>query len=160
MTLFRRSFYMLLGFSFLFYWGFHMEGFADLLYRPIQVIASTESTMWPSFITAFLTYAGLIVLIERLWRGRADFTNEWDDRGQTPFFDHEALLQGQRDEKTGLQIYNNDPGTIPEWHIPRQPPLPDHESFLPGRCREKEQDPPHLRESSTVPGASSPGTER
>ena len=90
---------MLLGFSFPFYWGFHMEGFANLLYRPIQVIASTESTMWPSFITAFLTYAGLIVLIERLWRRKADLTNEWDDRRQTLFFDHESLPPGSRKEK-------------------------------------------------------------
>lgn len=99
MSLARRGFYMLLGFSFPFYWGFHMEGFANLLYRPIQVIAATESTIWPSFITAFLTYVGLIVLIERMCGRGADFTDEWDDHRQPPFLDHEALLQGQRNAK-------------------------------------------------------------
>jgi hypothetical protein len=63
------------------------------------VIATTESTIWPSFITAFLTYAGVIVLIERVCRRGADFTNELDDHRQPPFLDHEALLQGQRNAK-------------------------------------------------------------
>ncbi|MCL7489675.1 MAG: hypothetical protein M8357_16025 [Desulfobulbaceae bacterium] len=76
-----------------------MKGFADLLYRPIQVLAATESVVWPSFITAFLTYVGLVMLVEWARRRRAGFTTEWNDRRQPPFWDHEALLQGKRKEK-------------------------------------------------------------
>lgn len=99
MSFVRRSFYMLLGFSFPFFWGYHMEGFANLLYRPIQLITATESTMWPSFITAFLSYIGLIVLIERVCRREEVLTNEWDDHRQLHFLDDETLLLIQRNAK-------------------------------------------------------------
>jgi hypothetical protein len=95
----KRIFYMLLGFSFPFYWMFHATGFADIFYKPIQLVASTESTIWPSFITASLMYVGLVVLIERLYGRRENFNPELHNLHQQPLFDHESFLQDHYKEK-------------------------------------------------------------
>ena len=99
MSAIKRSFYILLGFSFPFNWAFHAAGFADILYKPIQFIASTESTIWPSFVTAFLTYMGLVVLIERLQGRRENFNPELHNLRQPPLFDHESSWQDHCREK-------------------------------------------------------------
>jgi len=66
----RRGFYLILGFTFPGFWTFHAGGFASWLYRPLQTLSGTETTGWPSFITACLIYTGLTVLFElfaRAW---------------------------------------------------------------------------------------------
>jgi len=94
MTLIKRSFYMLLGFSFPFYWAFHAAGFAEIFYKPIQLVTSTKSTLWPSFITATILYVGLVILIERMFRKRRNINPGWQNHHQPPLFDHESSLQG------------------------------------------------------------------
>ena len=83
MTSLKRTFYMLLGFTFPFFWAYHAAGFADFLFKPIQLVTSTKSAIWPSFITAFLLYTLLIIVIEFVFRPkRHTFTPEWPDLSQ------------------------------------------------------------------------------
>ena len=84
MSSIKRTFYMVLGFTFPFFWAYHASGFADILFKPIQWISSTESTLWPSFITAFLIYSLMITVVEKLTRPRrSDYTIEWPDLRET-----------------------------------------------------------------------------
>jgi len=99
MSLIKRIFYMLLGFSFPFYWAFHASGFAAIFYKPIQLIASTKSTFWPSFITAALTYVAVVVLIESLQKKRGNFSPELHNLHQQQLFDHESSLLDHYREK-------------------------------------------------------------
>ena len=119
MSLIKRSFYILLGFSFPFYWMFHATGFADIFYKPIQFIASTENTTWPSFITATLTYVGLVVLIERLNRRRKSFNPELHSLHQPPLFDHESFLRDhykgkEPDPQHPQELSADQEGSVPE----------------------------------------------
>lgn len=72
----RRWFYLMLGFSFPTFWAFHSIGTLKILYQPIQWIASTEKTGWPSFITANLLYAVIIVIFEVIYRVRKEISPE------------------------------------------------------------------------------------
>ena len=82
---------MLLGFTFPFFWAYHAGGFADFLFRPIQIIVSTESKIGPSFFTAFLLYAVFIFGIEFLSRPRKrTLSPELHTLHQQPQPDHES----------------------------------------------------------------------
>jgi hypothetical protein len=72
----RRWFYLLLGFTFPFFWAFHDAGMLKVLYFPLQVLASTSSTGWPSFVTAFLLYLVLGMVFEIMYRIRKDISPE------------------------------------------------------------------------------------
>jgi len=72
----RRWFYLLLGFSFPFFWAFHAAGTMKVLYYPIQVIASTDNTEWPSLLTACLLYSIITAVFEILYRTRKNLTPE------------------------------------------------------------------------------------
>ena len=66
--LLRQGFYLLLGMSFPAFWIFHASGFWAVLYRPIQLLSGTNSTGWPSCITAALLYLVMIVAFECISR--------------------------------------------------------------------------------------------
>lgn len=72
----RRWYYLLAGFTFPFFWAFHAAGKLKILYYPIQMMASTKSTGWPSFITATLLYLAVTVVFEIMYRTRKDLTPE------------------------------------------------------------------------------------
>lgn len=64
----RRGFYLILGFTFPGFWVFHASGFLSVLYRPLQLVFNTETTGWPSFISACTLYIGLTVLFELFFK--------------------------------------------------------------------------------------------
>lgn len=72
----RRWFYLLLGFTFPFFWAFHDSGVLRVLYAPLQKLASTSSTGWPSFITAGLLYTIIGVIFEVMYRLRKNISPE------------------------------------------------------------------------------------
>lgn len=47
-----------------------------VLYYPIQVIASTDNTEWPSLLTACLLYSIITAVFEILYRTRKNLTPE------------------------------------------------------------------------------------
>ena len=66
MHLFRRGFYLLIGFTFPGFWALHASGFMDGLYTPIQRVFHTTSVSWPALISAGFLYFGAIVCFELL----------------------------------------------------------------------------------------------
>ncbi|MDH3328394.1 MAG: hypothetical protein OEM01_04105 [Desulfobulbaceae bacterium] len=72
----RRWFYVLLGFTFPFFWAVHAAGTLKVLYYPLQLIASTTVTGWPSFVTASLLYAVVAVVFEITHRTRKNLSPE------------------------------------------------------------------------------------
>jgi hypothetical protein len=64
----RQGFYLLLGLTFPGFWVFHAAGKLSILYRPLQWLAETETTGWPSFISASLLYLAVTVVFEFLFR--------------------------------------------------------------------------------------------
>ena len=72
----RRWFYLLLGFTFPLFWAFHDAGMLKALYYPIQALASTSSTGWPSFISAVLLYLVVTACFEIMYRIRRSITPE------------------------------------------------------------------------------------
>ncbi len=72
----RKWFYLLLGFTFPFFWAFHAAGALEVLYYPVQIIASTAGTGWPSLITASLLYAVIAIVFEIICRTRKNLTLE------------------------------------------------------------------------------------
>lgn len=70
MTTLRKGFYLLLGFTFPFYWAIHDAGFMAALYRPLQHLFATTGSGWPSMVTASLLYGGAAGLFELLFRAR------------------------------------------------------------------------------------------
>ncbi len=60
----RRTFYLLLGFTFPGFWLFHAGGLLASLYQPLQKLFHTQTTGWPAFITASLLYIAAIALFE------------------------------------------------------------------------------------------------
>ena len=73
----RKWFYLLLGFSFPFFWTAHSMGKMGVLYAPIQKLASTSSTGWPSFVSAAMLYIIFGVIFEVTYRARKSM--ETDD---------------------------------------------------------------------------------
>ncbi len=68
MTLLRRGFYLIVGFTFPGFWMFHASGFYAHLYRPIQTLFHSPAIGWPSLITALLIYLAAIVCFEICYR--------------------------------------------------------------------------------------------
>lgn len=100
MTSLKRTFYMLFGFTFPFFWAYHASGVADFLYRPIQFIAGTESRIWPAFITTFILYMGTIIMIQTVTRPKKRaFTPELHTLRQQPLSGRESSLKGHCTEK-------------------------------------------------------------
>ena len=96
----KRTFYMLFGFLFPFIWAYHAAGFVGYLYRPIQIIAGTESKIWPSFITTLIFYAMVIFLIEKTSRPqKREFTPEWHTLHQQQPSGRESFSQDHCTEK-------------------------------------------------------------
>ena len=60
----RRTFYLLLGFTFPGFWLFHAGGLLASLYQPLQKLFHTQTTGWPAFITASLLYIAAIAVFE------------------------------------------------------------------------------------------------
>lgn len=72
MTILRRGFYLIIGFTFPGFWMLHASGFGTFLYRPIQLMFHTSAIGWPSLVTALLCYSMAIFCFEacrRLMRG-------------------------------------------------------------------------------------------
>lgn len=63
----RKVFYLLLGMTFPFFWGFHYAGFMGYLYSPFMLLTDKEA-IWPSFITASLLYFLATYFFEWLYR--------------------------------------------------------------------------------------------
>ena len=72
----RRWFYLLLGFTFPFFWALHAAGTLKILYYPLQAVTSTTATGWPSFVTTSLLYAGVVAVFELTYRTRKDISPE------------------------------------------------------------------------------------
>lgn len=72
----RKWFYLLMGFTFPFFWTAHSMGKLKALYYPIQKIASTTSTGWPSFISASILYIIVGVVFEATYRARKNMEAE------------------------------------------------------------------------------------
>lgn len=68
MSFIRQGFYFMLSFSFPWFWLYHSAGLWAFLYAPIQAIAGTEATGWPSFFTAFLLYLVVAIIFEFAFR--------------------------------------------------------------------------------------------
>ncbi len=68
MALFRRGFYLILGFTFPGFWMFHAGGYKAGMYLPIQKLFNTSSSGWPSLISASLLYLIAIVIFELTYR--------------------------------------------------------------------------------------------
>ncbi len=92
MTSLRRGFYLLLGFTFPFFWAVHATGFLAAIYRPLQHLFATSGTGWPSLVTASLLYCGAVGVFELLLRGREDITPEWHTPHQPLRSDHGSWL--------------------------------------------------------------------
>lgn len=100
---------MVLGFTFPFFWAYHAAGFADFLFWPLQVITSSESKIWPSFITTSILYVGTIVLIELISRPKKrTFTPELHNLHQPPQPDHESFSPGHYTEKVQDQRHHQE----------------------------------------------------
>ncbi len=72
----RKWFYLLLGFTFPFFWTFHATGMMKILYLPIQKLASTTSAGWPSFVSACLLYGISALIFELTYRVRKNLSPE------------------------------------------------------------------------------------
>lgn len=72
----RRWFYLVLGFTFPFFWAFHDAGMLKVLYLPLQLLASTSRTGWPSFVTASLLYTSVALIFEIMHRVRKNISPE------------------------------------------------------------------------------------
>jgi hypothetical protein len=72
----RRWFYFLLGLTFPIFWTLHAAGTLKILYYPLQLLASTASTGWPSFISASLLYTVAALVFEIMYRSRKSITPE------------------------------------------------------------------------------------
>lgn len=72
----RRWFYLVLGFTFPFFWAFHDAGMLKVLYSPLQLLASTSRTGWPSFVTAGLLYTAIAFIFEIMYRLRRNISPE------------------------------------------------------------------------------------
>lgn len=119
MSLLRRSFYLMLGFSFPFFWVMHATGFLNVLYLPIQKIFSTQSSGWPSLLSAILLYICVTVMFEFLSRAKQDIIPELRNRRQPPLSGHGSSLPDRCTEKEPgqphLQELSGDPvGSEPE----------------------------------------------
>ena len=68
MTLIRRAFYLIAGFTFPGFWAFHAAGYGGFLYRPVQRLFHTEATGWPSLLSIILLYLFAVALFEVCWR--------------------------------------------------------------------------------------------
>lgn len=68
MTIVRRGFYLIVGFTFPGFWMLHASGFGAHLYRPIQQLLQTSSVGWPSLVTATVCYGTAILCFEICWR--------------------------------------------------------------------------------------------
>ncbi|PIE56659.1 MAG: hypothetical protein CSA34_03355 [Desulfobulbus propionicus] len=68
----RRTFYLIIGFSFPFFWTFHANGLLKALYLPIKRFLGIQSSLWPSLFTAILVYGLIIFIFELLLRTRED----------------------------------------------------------------------------------------
>lgn len=64
MSIFRRGFYLLLGFTFPGFWAIHASGYASFLYSPLQKLFGIEGSGWLSFLTASFIYIGAAVIFE------------------------------------------------------------------------------------------------
>ena len=99
MTTLRRSFYLLLGFTFPFFWALHAGGLMATLYRPIQYLFATSGSGWPSLLTTLALYCGAAGLFELLFRTRDDITPEWHTPRPPPRSGHESWLPDRCREK-------------------------------------------------------------
>lgn len=99
MLLVRRFFYVVLGFSFPFFWFRHASGFMGILYKPLQKMFATDSVGWPSLVTALAVYFLAVLLFEMAMRVRGNITPEWHNRHQPPLFGHESFRQDHCREK-------------------------------------------------------------
>ena len=72
----RKWFYLITGILFSFFWTFHSMGKLKALYHPIQKIAGTTSTGWPSFITASLLFMVVGIVFEITYRARKNMEND------------------------------------------------------------------------------------
>ena len=70
MSLLRRGFYLMIGFTFPGFWLLHASGLLAWLYGPLQRLFHTKATAWPALVTASLLYLGAVLLFEGL-RGLA-----------------------------------------------------------------------------------------
>ncbi|MBM9616225.1 hypothetical protein JWJ90_18310 [Desulfobulbus rhabdoformis] len=64
MHLFRRIFYLLIGFTFPGFWVFHASGMFANLYLPLQRLLHSQSPLFPALITASLLYLVIICCFE------------------------------------------------------------------------------------------------
>ena len=72
----RKWFYLLMGFTFPFFWTFHSMGKMKVLYYPIQKMTSTTSTGWPSFVSASLLYIVVCIAFEATYRARKNMEKD------------------------------------------------------------------------------------
>lgn len=114
MTTLRRGFYLLLGFTFPFFWAFHATGFMAVLYRPLQHLFATAGTGWPSLVTASMLYCGAAGLFELLFRVRGDITPEWHTHRPQPQSDHGSWLPDRCKEKGPGQPHHPESSGGPE----------------------------------------------
>jgi len=68
MVFIRRSFYFILGLSLPIFWVFHANGLGSILYRPLQWLFKTETTVWPSLATTVLLYLTISLVFEFFYR--------------------------------------------------------------------------------------------
>ena len=68
MTIIRRGFYLIIGFTFPGFWMLHASGFWDFLYKPLQLMFHTAAIGWPSLATALICYGAAIFCFEVCWR--------------------------------------------------------------------------------------------
>ena len=64
MHVFRRVFYLIIGFTFPGFWVLHASGLMAGLYHPLQRLLQSNATLCPSFISAGCLYLVAIVLFE------------------------------------------------------------------------------------------------
>ncbi len=85
MPFIRKSFYMIIGLTFPFFWAFHSTGFMNYLYLPLQLLTGSTGTGWPSFISAFCIYMICTVLFEGFYRclyktkSTSEFSSHFDN---------------------------------------------------------------------------------
>lgn len=66
MSILRRGFYLLIGFTFPGFWMLHASGWAAGLYKPVQILFATTAVGWPSLLTASLLYGSLMLFFESI----------------------------------------------------------------------------------------------
>lgn len=68
MSIIRRGFYLILGFTFPGFWAIHASGYAAFLYTPLQKLFGIEGSGWLSLLTASLIYLAATVIFETCYQ--------------------------------------------------------------------------------------------